>query len=169
MPLSRCSSSSDCSSRSTGPRPAWRSASSRAERAWGGAAGHTQTNPLQASNKPVADTIPTEGATGWGDTWMLATNATHPNCAYLWTAYVSTPKVQALQALYFGETPVNTKACAEMEALQAGSCAQYHADAPGSYFDTIKFWKTPIAQCPDGINNSIPAHQWVDSWTTIKG
>jgi putative spermidine/putrescine transport system substrate-binding protein len=134
-----------------------------------GAAWPYQTIQLKAAGAPVADTIPTEGATGWADTWMLGTKATHPNCAYMWTKWVSTAKVQAMQALSFGETPVNTKACAEMEALQAGSCAQYHADAPGSYFDTIKFWKTPIAQCPDGTNNCIPYDQWVASWTTIKG
>src|SRR6267378_7129327 len=105
-----------------------------------GAAWPYQTIQLKADGKvAVADTIPTEGATGWGDTWMLATKAPHPNCAYLWTAYVSTPKVQATQALFFGETPVNTKACGEMESLQAGSCKEYHADALSSYFDTIKF------------------------------
>lgn len=134
-----------------------------------GAAWPYQTIQLKAAGAPVADTIPSEGATGWADTWMLATKAQHPNCAYLWTKWVSTAKVQAMQALSFGETPVNTKACAEMEALQAGSCSQYHADAPGSYFDTIKFWKTPIAQCPDGSNNCIPYDQWVNAWTTIKG
>jgi len=132
-----------------------------------GAAWPYQTIQLKAAGAAVADTIPTEGATGWGDTWMLATNATHPNCAYLWTAYVSTPKVQAAQALFFGETPVNTKACAEMEALQAGSCAQYHADAPGSYFNTIKFWKTPIVTCPDGTNTCVPYAQWQTAWTSI--
>ena len=132
-----------------------------------GAAWPYQTNTLKAAGAAVADTIPVEGATGWGDTWMLASNATHPNCAYLWTAYVSTPKVQALQALFFGETPVNTKACAEMEALQAGSCAQYHADAPGSYFSTIHFWKTPVATCADGSKNCIDYSQWQPAWTSI--
>ena len=131
-----------------------------------GAAWPYQTIQLKAAKAPVDDTIPTEGATGWGDTWMLATKAPHPNCAYLWTAYVSTAKVQAL---FFGETPVNTQACAQMEALQAGSCRQYHADAPGSYFDTIKFWKTPRAECGDGSTNCIPYDQWVAAWTTIKG
>jgi putative spermidine/putrescine transport system substrate-binding protein len=134
-----------------------------------GAAWPYQTIQLKLAGAPVADTIPTEGATGWADTWMLATKATHPNCAYMWTKWVSTPKVQAMQALSFGETPVNTKACAELEALQAGSCAQYHADAPGSYFDTIKFWKTPIAQCADGSSSCIPYADWVTAWTTIKG
>jgi putative spermidine/putrescine transport system substrate-binding protein len=135
-----------------------------------GAAWPYQTIQLKLAGAPVDETIPQEGATGWGDTWMLATKAPHPNCAYLWTQYVSTPKVQAEQALFFGETPVNSKACAEMEALQAGSCAQYHADQTGSaYFDTIKFWKTPLATCDDGSNNCIPYDQWVSAWTTIKG
>jgi putative spermidine/putrescine transport system substrate-binding protein len=134
-----------------------------------GAAWPYQTIQLKLAGAPVEETIPSEGATGWADTWMLATKATHPNCAYLWTKWVSTAKVQAEQALSFGETPVNSKACAEMEALQAGSCAQYHADKGQAYFDSIKFWKTPIAQCPDGTTVCVPYDQWVSAWTTIKG
>jgi putative spermidine/putrescine transport system substrate-binding protein len=132
-----------------------------------GAAWPYQTNTLQANKKFVADTIPVEGATGWGDSWMLATNALHPNCAYLWTQWVSTPVVQAEQALFFGETPVNTKACAQMEIRASGSCKQYHADVLGSYFDSIKFWKTPIATCPDGSQACIPYSQWRTAWTTV--
>ena len=132
-----------------------------------GAAWPFQTIQLKAAGAAVADTIPSEGATGWADTWMLATKAPHPNCAYLWTKWVSTPKVQAMQALSFGETPVNTKACAEMETLQAGSCAQYHADAPGSYFNTIKFWKTPIGTCDDGTDSCVAYKDWQAAWTTI--
>ncbi len=134
-----------------------------------GAAWPYQTIQLKLAGAPVEETNPSEGATGWADTWMLATKATHPNCAYLWTKWVSTPQVQAEQALSFGETPVNSKACAEMEALQAGSCAQYHADQGQAYFNTIKFWKTPIAQCPDGTTVCVPYDQWVSAWTTIKG
>ena len=95
---------------------------------------------------PVKEVIPADGATGWADTWMLAKKAPHPNCAYMWMKYVSTPQVQAQQALVFGETPVNPKACPFMDKIQAGSCAKYHLNEPLSYYDTIKFWKTPIAR-----------------------
>ena len=132
-----------------------------------GAAWPYQTSTLKAANAPIADTIPSEGATGWADTWMMAAKAPHPNCAYLWTKYISTAKVQAMQATNYGETPVNSKACAEMETLQAGSCAQYHADAPASYFATIHFWKTPIATCDDGSSNCIPYAKWQTAWTAI--
>ncbi|HZK73473.1 MAG TPA: ABC transporter substrate-binding protein [Clostridia bacterium] len=134
-----------------------------------GAAWPIMTNDLKKAGAPVNDTIPSEGATGWADTWMLATKATHPNCAYLWTKWVSTPKVQAEQAISYGETPVNTLACAQMELILAGSCHQFHADAPGSYFDNIKFWKTPIAACGNGNNNCIPYKTWLSAWTSIKG
>jgi len=133
-----------------------------------GSASPYQTVELKKAAAPVADTIPSEGVTAWGDSWMLAAKAPHPNCAYLWTQYVSTPKVQAQQALFFGETPVNTKACAEMEALTAGSCAQYHAGEQAPYFDAIKFWKTPLQRCPDGTSTCVPYDQWVSAWTTLK-
>lgn len=127
-----------------------------------------QTIFLQQGGIPVADTIPTEGATGWADSWMLATKAPHPNCAYLWAAYVSTPHVQALQALQFGESPVNTRACAEMEALAAGSCSQYHADATDSFLASINFWKTPLPTCDSGKAGCISYDQWTSSWSTVK-
>ena len=134
-----------------------------------GAACPIMTTDLHLAGAHTADTIPSEGATGWADTWMLATNAPHPNCAYKWAAWISTPKVQAEQAINYGETPVNTLACAEMESLSPGSCAAFHANAPESYFNTIKFWKTPITTCDDGTENCIPYAQWQSAWTTIKG
>ena len=56
-----------------------------------GASWPYQTLALQAAKAPVKEIIPREGATGWADTWMLAKKAPHPNCAYLWMRYVTTP------------------------------------------------------------------------------
>jgi putative spermidine/putrescine transport system substrate-binding protein len=134
-----------------------------------GAAWPYQTNTLKAAGAKVADTIPSEGATGWADTWMLATKAPHPNCAYKWMQWVTTPKVQAQQAIYFGETPANKLACDYMDRLSKGSCAQYHANAPESYFKTIKFWKTPLAQCGNGRSDCVPYLKWESAWTQITG
>jgi len=134
-----------------------------------GAAWPYQTNTLKAAGASVADTIPSQGATGWADTWMLATHAPHPNCAYKWMQWVTTPKVQAEEADYFGETPANKLACTIMDKIQKGSCAAYHANAPESYFKTIKFWKTPLAQCGNGKTDCVPFQQWVTAWTQIIG
>jgi putative spermidine/putrescine transport system substrate-binding protein len=134
-----------------------------------GAAWPYQTLTLQSDKVPVKDIIPKEGATGWADTWMLAKKAKHPNCAYMWMKWVSTPKVQAQQALGFGETPANTKACPFMNKIQAGSCAQYHANAPDAYFKSIKFWKTPVADCGNGKKDCLDYSKWQTAWTQITG
>jgi putative spermidine/putrescine transport system substrate-binding protein len=133
-----------------------------------GASWPYQTNTLQAAKAPVKDLIPKEGATGWADTWMISTKAKHPNCAVKWIQWVSTPKVQAQQAIYFGETPANTKACVIMNKLSKGSCAKYHANAPVAYFKSIKFWKTPTANCGNGKSNCMDYTKWQQAWTDIK-
>jgi putative spermidine/putrescine transport system substrate-binding protein len=134
-----------------------------------GASWPYQTNTLAADKVPVKDLIPVQGATGWADTWMLSAHAKHPNCAYKWVNWVSTPKVQAQQAISFGETPANTKACPYMEAIQKGSCTQYHANAPSAYFDSIKFWKTPVTACGNGKNDCMDYSAWQQKWTEVTG
>ena len=134
-----------------------------------GAAWPYMTNTLREGGAAVADTVPAEGATGWADSWMLSAKAKHPNCAYKFMSYVSTPKVQAAQAISFGETPVNLKACAEMDAQQAGACAKYHLDAPASYLKQIRFWKTPLQQCADGSKGCTGYSEWQKRWQDIKG
>jgi putative spermidine/putrescine transport system substrate-binding protein len=125
------------------------------------------TGALQAAKVPVKEIIPKEGATGWLDTWMLSKKAKHPNCAYAWYGYISSPKVQAMQATTYGETPVNKLACGFMNKLSKGSCATYHANAPESYYASIKFWKTPVADCGNGKKNCTDYSQWVKSWNEV--
>jgi putative spermidine/putrescine transport system substrate-binding protein len=134
-----------------------------------GASWPYQTNTLIADKVPVKDLIPKEGATGWADTWMLSAHAKHPNCAYMWLKWVSTPKVQAQQAIYFGETPANPKACPIMNKLSPGSAAQYHCGASAKYFSSIKFWKTPVADCGNGKKDCMDYTQWQQAWTQLKG
>ena len=125
-----------------------------------------QVSTLKAAKFPIGSTVPAEGATGWADTWMLAAKAPHPNCAYMWMQYISTPQVQAKQAVTYGETPDNAKACPYMDKLQPGSCAEYHANAPASYLASISLWKTPLVTCDNGQNNCVPYADWVTAWNT---
>ena len=122
---------------------------------------------IQVSAHPVAPSLGIVEAMGTlFDRRMLSAKAKHPNCAYSWLKWISTPKVQAQQAVYFGETPVNKRACALMNKISKGSCAQYHANAPESYYRAIKFWKTPIADCGNGETNCMPYSEWQQAWTT---
>jgi putative spermidine/putrescine transport system substrate-binding protein len=134
-----------------------------------GASWPVMLSTLLGAKAPVASVIPKEGATGWLDTWMLSSKAKHPNCAYKWLQYISTPKVQAQQATNYGETPVNSKACGFMDKITPGSCKQYFAAAPESYYRSIKFWKTPLADCGNGKKECMDYTKWVQAWTQIKG
>jgi putative spermidine/putrescine transport system substrate-binding protein len=136
---------------------------------WMGAGWPYQTLQLQAAKVPVKEIVPLP-TTGWADTWMLAKRAPHPNCAYLWMRYVTTPQVEAKQAIVFGETPVNPLACPYMNKLVKGSCAGYHLNEPASYYAKIKFWKTPISQCGWQKSNScMDYNAWQQAWTQITG
>jgi putative spermidine/putrescine transport system substrate-binding protein len=125
-----------------------------------------QVSTLTSQHFPIGAIIPSEGVTGWADTWMLAAKAPDPNCAYMWMRYISTPKVQAEQAVSYGETPDNSLACAYMNQIAKGSCAQYHANAPSSYFKQVALWKTPVATCDNGKPDCVPYLDWVTAWDT---
>jgi ABC-type Fe3+/spermidine/putrescine transport system ATPase subunit/spermidine/putrescine-binding protein len=125
-----------------------------------------QVSTLKADHFSIGSEVPSEGATGWADTWMLAAKAPHINCAYMWMRYISTPQVQAEQAITYGETPDNTLACRYMDQMQPGSCAEFHANAPASYLNSISLWKTPIATCDNGNKDCVPYSGWVAAWNT---
>jgi putative spermidine/putrescine transport system substrate-binding protein len=136
---------------------------------WLGAGWPYQTLQLQGNKFPAKEIVPVP-TTGWADTWMLASKAPHPNCALMWMKYVTTPKVEAQQAIVFGETPVNPLACKYMNKIQKGSCDAYHLNEPASYFKTIKFWKTPIQQCGWTKKQTCTDYNaWVQAWAQVTG
>jgi hypothetical protein len=56
-----------------------------------------------------------------------------------------------------------------MNSISKGSCAQYSANAPESFYNSIKFWKTPIAACGNGKNDCTDLRAWTTAWQQIKG
>ena len=53
-----------------------------------------QANILKSKNRPIATTMPVEGASGWADSTMLHAEAKNPNCAYMWLEHSLNPKLQ---------------------------------------------------------------------------
>jgi putative spermidine/putrescine transport system substrate-binding protein len=124
-------------------------------------------NYIKLDNKPVKAIKPSEGSTGWSDTWMISSTAQHPNCAYLYMNYELSPEVQAQVAEWFGEAPANVKACDL--TVDPNHCKVFHAEQD-SYWDNVFYWKTPEATCPDGRGDvCTPFDAWKDAWTEIKG
>ena len=135
----------------------------------------------QPVKAPGPDTgfVPTEGATGWSDTWMIAKNAAHPNCMYKWMNYVTSAPVQAQIMQWFGEAPAQSKACDASLVAQADKklglplderfCDEYHAADPG-FWKRVYFWKVPVADCGDSRGDTCKDYNdWSAAWTEIKG
>jgi putative spermidine/putrescine transport system substrate-binding protein len=133
-----------------------------------GTAWQVTVNLTKGEGAPLESAVPSEGATGWSDTWMVAAKSQHKTCAYKWLDYIVSPKVNAQVAEYFGEAPANTKACAEM--TDKTLCDTYHA-SDSAYASKIAYWTTPIPQCLDGRTDvkCKDYGEWTKAWTEIKG
>jgi putative spermidine/putrescine transport system substrate-binding protein len=134
-----------------------------------------QVNTLQSEGVKIGSTVPTEGMTGWADTWMMSSHAQHPNCMLQWMAWMITPQTQAQVAESFGEAPANPKACALLDKGDLGPyavkdfCTLYRVNDK-SFYDAIGFWKTPLADCGDSRGQTcVDYSEWSTKWTEIKG
>jgi putative spermidine/putrescine transport system substrate-binding protein len=133
-----------------------------------------QYNTLKAGGTPVGQVVPSEGMTGWADTWMLSSKAAHPNCMLKWMAWMLTPEVQTQVAEYFGEAPANPKACKYLDATYASYgfknfCDEFGVNDP-SFYNSVAFWKTPLADCGDERGTTCVDYSvWSQKWTEIKG
>jgi putative spermidine/putrescine transport system substrate-binding protein len=136
---------------------------------------------LKAEGDPVASSpasqgfLPEEDATGWSDTWMISSEAKHPNCMYLWMDHIISPEANAKVAAYFGEAPAQSKACDLIGTLPAayfGSpdhCKNYNAEN-AEFWSRVYYWKTPLADCGDDRGEVCKDYNdWVSAWTEIKG
>ena len=128
-----------------------------------------QVNTLLTQKVKITATLPKEGSTGWSDTWMVYSKAKHPNCMYKWMDWITSPKVNAQVAVWFGEAPANSKACAEAEKLSPGHCDTFHAN-DAAYFAKVHLWTIPTAACGDNRGNICKDYSaWLQAWTQIKG
>jgi len=125
-------------------------------------------NLIAADKKVSVKAIePSEGSTGWSDTWMIAAHAKHPNCMYKWMNWITSPEVNAQVAEWFGEAPAQSLACEHTS--DKTFCDQYHA-ADKAYSDSLFYWTTPTKHCLDGRGNVCTDYsQWTQAWTNIKG
>ena len=133
-----------------------------------GTAWQINANLINGEGKVAVDgVVPTEGATGWSDTWMIAAKAAHPNCMYKWMDWIVLPEVNAQVAEWFGEAPAQTKAC-DFTADKT-FCDTYHA-LDADYASQISYWTTPLAECLDGRGAICKDYAaWTQAWTEIKG
>jgi len=124
-----------------------------------------QVNILQSEKHPVASTIPQEGATGWADTTMLHSEASHPNCAYLWMEHTLSSNLQSDLSVWFGANPSVPAACTDGRGMQtAAGCTANGLDD----FERIRFWTTPVSKCKTQ-DSCVPYYRWVSDYIGVIG
>jgi putative spermidine/putrescine transport system substrate-binding protein len=134
----------------------------------------TYTKGPDAANAEAV--IPSEGATGWADTWMISANAPHPNCMLMWMDWTMQPEVQAEVGIYYGAAGSNVDSCAEI-ASQLGeggeelvNTLEYGFCGDAEFLDSLHLWKTPAVNCGDERGNiCVDYSQWTQAWTEIRG
>ena len=129
-----------------------------------------QVNLLKGENKPIEGILPTEGSTGWSDTWMIASKAKHPNCMYMWMDHMASAEANGQATVWFGEAPTSQAACDYAEGIAPGHCELTHA-TDEAFYDKIWYWATPQADCADtdGATTCKDQAAWVAAWTALRG
>jgi putative spermidine/putrescine transport system substrate-binding protein len=124
-------------------------------------------NLAKSEGTKVEGIKPSEGSTGWSDTWMISSKAKNPNCAYMWMNHIASPAANADVAEWFGEAPSNAKSC-DLTA-DKNHCATFHA-ADDAYWKDVYYWNTPTEACLDGRTDvkCIPYAEWVKAWSSLR-
>ena len=129
-----------------------------------------QVNSLLAEGAPIEAIKPAEGTTGWSDTWMIASDAAHPNCMYMWMNHMMSPEANGQATVYFGEAPTSQEACDYAETIAPGHCDLTHA-TDEAYWADIWYWSTAREDCgdDDADTTCVDYDAWVEAWTTLRG
>jgi putative spermidine/putrescine transport system substrate-binding protein len=129
-----------------------------------------QVNLMQSEGQPIAGVLPEEGSTGWSDTWMIASQADHPNCMYMWMNHMMSAEANGMATVWFGEAPTSQQACDFAETISPGHCELTHA-TDEAYYDKIWYWSTPQADCADedAATTCKTQEDWVNAWTELRG
>lgn len=130
---------------------------------------------LEADGKPVDQVVPSEGVTGWADTWMMSAHAQHPNCMYKWMQWTMTADVQSQVALWYGAAGSNVNSCAAIKTALGADAAladtvRYGKCGDVEFLKSIYLWKTPQKECGDGRGATCVDYSvWQQKWTEIRG
>jgi putative spermidine/putrescine transport system substrate-binding protein len=123
----------------------------------------------KAEDIPVEAIIPSEGVTGWADTWMMSSNAPHPICMLKWMEYTLRSDVQTQVAEWYGATPSNTASCEQLNADLGEDAAAYHC-GDDEFLSSVFLWKTPLPDCGDDRGEACMDYSaWTNAWTEVRG
>jgi putative spermidine/putrescine transport system substrate-binding protein len=123
---------------------------------------------------------PSEGMTGWADTWMISANAPHPNCMLKWMDWTMQPDVQAEVSDWYGAAGSNVDSCQATKdfvrdlygkgAVADVDTIRYSFCGDADFLQSLYLWKTPLPDCGDDRGEVCTDYsEWTQAWTEIVG
>ena len=128
-------------------------------------AGHPERARGRGGDRPQV-VLPDEGATGWSDTWMIASEAKNPNCAYAWLDYIASPEANAAATVVLRRGAVERRGLRvprglrgvprRRRGLRVADLVLVDARSRSASTDA------PTCECTDYA-------AWTEAWQEIKG
>jgi putative spermidine/putrescine transport system substrate-binding protein len=124
---------------------------------------------VELDHPEVMPAEPSEGMSGWADTWMMSSSAPHPNCMLKWMEWSLRADVQAETAEYYGAAASNTEACDILrESLDkqfdfgyAVDTVRYGYCGDEDFLTSLWLWRTPQSPTDYSI--------WQQKWIEMRG
>ena len=132
-------------------------------------ADHRQPAPDREPAVPVEVIKPSEGATGWSDTWMI--NSKTKNLE-LRLQVDRSPDVAPRPTPRSPSTSARRPATRRRapSTVDPNHCTIFHAD-DDAFWEDVWYWQTPTEDCVDGRTDvkCKGFDDWIKAWTEIKG
>lgn len=110
---------------------------------------------LKKDGVPVKVTVPSEGTTGWSDSWMMIKGSPNKDLAHQWMNYMLEGEAQKRLSAVSGYWPVSSNV---VPLLSEELKAEYHINDLDAYFKSVHFWET--------VKN---LDEWNALWNEFKG
>jgi putative spermidine/putrescine transport system substrate-binding protein len=129
---------------------------------------------LDLGDRGIGAAEPVEGMTGWADTWMVATDALHPNCMLRWMSWTMRPDVQAQMALWYGAAPSNARACPLLRRVLGGladlaDTLRFGHCGDERFLGSLALWRRPTVACGDERGRECTGYPaWQLRWRSVR-
>ncbi len=101
---------------------------------------------------------------------MIATEAAHPNCMYMWMNHMASAEANAQATSGSAKRRPAKPPARPPRTISPGHCDAFHA-TDEAYFENVWYWSTPQADCADAddATECVDWDGWVEAWTGIVG
>jgi putative spermidine/putrescine transport system substrate-binding protein len=122
---------------------------------------------LKNQNPNLEYFVPSNGTTGWINSWVIMRDVQNINCAYKWIDWTTSKATNASMSYWFGEAPAHSTACELV--FDESHCMRFRANDE-NFWTRVKYWKAPSETCLDGRTDveCTTYEDWIKAWQNLE-